>query len=495
MTAARRIKAGRGGHRMRYATIDVDSLPIEVHGHQEGSEYNGHYHARIFHPLVASLAETGDLVDMRLRKGNAHTAEGALAFILPLLDHVEEELCQVASVRIDAGFPEEELLSGLEGRGTPYVARVKNNAVLDRMAEPYLRRPRGRPPEEPRVWFHEMSYAAASWSHARRVVLVVLEREDDLFLHHFWLITNWSEAQMPAQSLLDLYRERGTAEGHFGELMSVLDPALSSSPRQKSHYRDQSPTVRTPPGDAFAQNEVILLLNALAYNVAHAARVLMEEATGQGWSLLRVRERLLRVAARVLIHGRRALLVINEASARLWNTLWSSSPPSASSRGDPTLPPELTGGASPPLDTCVLSTPSPPQTALRAATVTAVSHRHPHASSHRRSTSTSSERPAWAVGVNKVGSMEFMSLSLLRLTGGGVQGECARRGRTSGRRQPTRSKKRGGAEVTRNRVRILAVAAMSLLIPAQKAVAQACAFGQYTIDPPDDHSLHAGDRR
>ena len=47
VTAARRIKAGRGGHRMRYATLDVDSLPIEVHGHQEGSEYNGHYHARI----------------------------------------------------------------------------------------------------------------------------------------------------------------------------------------------------------------------------------------------------------------------------------------------------------------------------------------------------------------------------------------------------------------------------------------------------------------
>lgn len=36
--------------------------------------------------------------------------------------------------------------------------------------------------------------------------------------------------------------------------------------------------------------------------------------------------------------------------------------------------------------------------------------------------------------------------------------------------------------MTRVQFRILAVAAMSLLIPAQKAVAQACAFGQYTID-------------
>jgi len=323
VTAARRIKSGRGGHRMRYATLDVDSLPVEVHGHQDGSAYNGHYHARVYHPLVASLAETGDLVDMQLRKGNAHTADGALAFILSLIDRVEKELCQVASVRIDAGFPEEGLLGGLERRRTPYVARVRNNAVLDRMAEPYLCRPVGRPPNEPRTWFHEMTYAAESWSRQRRVVLVVLERADELFLHHFWLITNWAADQMPAADLLGLYRDRGTAEGHFGELMSVLDPALSSSPRQKSHYRHHAPTAKTPPGDAFAQNEAILLLNALAYNVAHAARVLIETATGEGWSLRRVRERVLRVAARVLVHGRRAILVINEVSAQLWNTLWS----------------------------------------------------------------------------------------------------------------------------------------------------------------------------
>ena len=32
---------------------------------------------------------------------------------------------------------------------------------------------------------------------------------------------------------------------------------------------------------AFANNEVRLLLNALAYNLVHAARVLMEQATGE----------------------------------------------------------------------------------------------------------------------------------------------------------------------------------------------------------------------
>jgi hypothetical protein len=124
---------------MRYLSIDVDSLPVEVHGHQPGSAHNGHYHARIYHPIVASVAETGDLLDLRLREGHVHTAEGALEFIEGLVDQVEKKLCQVAAVWMDAGFPEDHLLSALETRRTPYVARVKNNKVLDRMAQPHLK--------------------------------------------------------------------------------------------------------------------------------------------------------------------------------------------------------------------------------------------------------------------------------------------------------------------------------------------------------------------
>jgi len=320
--AARRIRGARRGHRFRYLTLDVDSLPIEVHGHQPGSEHNGHYHARIYHPLIASIAETGDLIDAQLREGNVHTATGSVEFLEPLLDRVERDLCQVAAVRMDAGFPEETLLHALEARGTPYVARVRNNAVLDRMAAPLLKRPVGRPPAAPRTWFHEQTYRAAPWSRARRVVLVVLERPDELFLHHFWLITNWTADQMDGAALLAMYRQRGTAEGHMGELMDVLAPALSSTPRPKGHYRGTAPTQRVAPGDAFAQNEVRLLLNVLAYQLVHTTRVLVETATQAGWSLRRVRERVLRVAARVLVHGRRATLVLGETAARLWRVLW-----------------------------------------------------------------------------------------------------------------------------------------------------------------------------
>jgi hypothetical protein len=320
---SRRLRAQQPkGEKLKQVTVDVDGLPVEVHGHQEGSAYNGHYGVRMYHPIVASLAETGDLLDVRLREGNVHSANGALEFIEQLLERVEKEVCEVAAVRLDAGFPEEKLLRKLEERGTPYVARVRNTSVLKKEAA-VPRFIHSGLPEEPGTFLYEGEYQAQGWSRPRRVVLVVQQTEGELFPNTFWLVTSWTKEQMPAEKLLAHYRERGTAEGHFGELMDVLAPALSSAPRPKSKYRGRQPVRRTDSIDAFANNEVRLLLNALAYNLVHAARVLMEQATGEGWGLRRVRERVLKVPARVLLHARRVVLVIARESATLWRKLWS----------------------------------------------------------------------------------------------------------------------------------------------------------------------------
>ena len=64
-----RIRAMNHGRLPKRLVIDLDSLPAEVHGRQPGSEWNGYYRARVYHPLVASVGETGDLLDVRLRKG------------------------------------------------------------------------------------------------------------------------------------------------------------------------------------------------------------------------------------------------------------------------------------------------------------------------------------------------------------------------------------------------------------------------------------------
>jgi len=134
-----------------------------------------------------------------------------------------------------------------------------------------------------------MAYQAKSWAKARRVVLVMVERP---------------------------------AEGHMDELMDVPDLALSSVPWHKRHYRGRRLRERESSVDAFAHNEVILLLNILAYEVVHAGWCLMEAATKEGWSLRRFRERVLRAAARVVVSGHRVTIVIGKAFARSWHQLW-----------------------------------------------------------------------------------------------------------------------------------------------------------------------------
>jgi hypothetical protein len=64
-----RLTSLKNGERPKQLTLDIDGLPIEVHGHQGGSAYHGLYGARIYSPLVASLAETGDMVGGLLREG------------------------------------------------------------------------------------------------------------------------------------------------------------------------------------------------------------------------------------------------------------------------------------------------------------------------------------------------------------------------------------------------------------------------------------------
>ena len=111
--------------------IDLDSLPAEVHGRQPGSEWNGYYRARVYHPLVASVGETGDLLDAKLRRGAAHTAEGGLGFIVGVLD---------LGLRGGRAVPGRILVARPAGRAGP----VEEPVVVVTPSEAPLPRPAGR---------------------------------------------------------------------------------------------------------------------------------------------------------------------------------------------------------------------------------------------------------------------------------------------------------------------------------------------------------------
>ena len=80
------------------------------------------------------------------------------------------------------------------------------------------------------------------------MVLVVRERPEELYPDHFWLLTSLSRKRYEAQELLAQYRKRGKAEGHMGELMDVLDPALSSASRPKNALSGEAVEVGSEAG-------------------------------------------------------------------------------------------------------------------------------------------------------------------------------------------------------------------------------------------------------
>jgi len=321
--------------RRQELTVDLDSLPIEVHGHQAGSAANGYYHMRCFHPLVVSW-EFGDFLGAMLREGNVHTSEKALTFIQRFLGWASQ-FAERIWLRMDAGFPSEPFLAGLEEKGYRYMARLKTNPRLERLSWPHVDRIADKAEPEDRFHTVELEYGADSWSRTRRVVLVIDERPTELLPHHFFIVTNASLEEVSGEELVERYRRRGNTEKDYGEWLNALDLSLSSTNRPKSTYRGVVPEQRSAPVDSFAVNEVMLLTSLLTANLMHAARTLGQRTGARLWGRESFRRHVLKAAGRVTRSSRYVTLWIAEKHADPWKLIAQGLRDLPRTRGSPTL--------------------------------------------------------------------------------------------------------------------------------------------------------------
>jgi hypothetical protein len=78
LTRAWAAGAGPGDGPM---TMDLDSTVCEVHGdHKQGAAY-GYTHTLGYHPLLATRADSGEVLHARQRTGRANTARGTARFV------------------------------------------------------------------------------------------------------------------------------------------------------------------------------------------------------------------------------------------------------------------------------------------------------------------------------------------------------------------------------------------------------------------------------
>jgi hypothetical protein len=93
-------------------TIDMDSTICEVHGHaKEGARF-GYTRVRGLHPLLATRADTGEVLHARMRKGSANSGRGAERFVNELIARVRRAgATGQLTLRADSGFWSAKLIA------------------------------------------------------------------------------------------------------------------------------------------------------------------------------------------------------------------------------------------------------------------------------------------------------------------------------------------------------------------------------------------------
>jgi len=202
--------------------------------------------------------------------------------------------------RADAAFANPEVYEHLEEHGFLYAIRLPSNAVLEKEIEPLLKRPVGRPPQKPIVWYHDFFYQAASWKCPRRVVAKVEWHQGELFPRVGFIVTNLSAKP---EGVVHFYNGRGTAEQWIKEGKYALHWTRLSCHR-------------------FVANRVRLHLFLLAYNLGNFLRRLTLPKAVREWSLRSVQLKLIKTGARLVRHARR--LVFQMAEVAVTRGVWAA---------------------------------------------------------------------------------------------------------------------------------------------------------------------------
>jgi hypothetical protein len=270
--------------------LDMDSSESPTYGEQEGSAYNGHFGCTCYHPLFV-FNQLGDVERCALRQGNVHSADGWRAVLEPVVARYRGTLKRLY-FRGDAAFANPEIYEFLEGEGIGYTIRLAANRVLQGRIGYLLKRPVGRPPHEVRRYFASFGYQAQSWKKSRRVVAKVEWHPGELYPRVGFIVTNLAR---PAERVIAFYNQRGTAEQWIKEGKGAIKWTRLSC--------------RT-----FAANAVRLQLHALAYNLGNFMRTLAMPKVAEPWSLTSLREKLIKIGAKVVSHGRYVIFQMAEVA-------------------------------------------------------------------------------------------------------------------------------------------------------------------------------------
>jgi hypothetical protein len=115
--------AGPGDGRL---VVDVDSFVGETFGRSKQGAAFGYTRVRGYHPILATRADTGEVLHIRLRKGSANTSRGFGRFLDELLARVERAgATGPRLLRADSGFWNKQTFDKLDRAGWQFSIGVR----------------------------------------------------------------------------------------------------------------------------------------------------------------------------------------------------------------------------------------------------------------------------------------------------------------------------------------------------------------------------------
>jgi len=112
-------------------TVDVDSTICETYGLAKQGGVFGHTKVRGYHPLLAAIAGTGDVVHCRLRGGNANSGRGAGGFLTETFNRLRNAgATGPVTLRADSGFYRHKVVDACRQADVRFSITVKLSKAL-----------------------------------------------------------------------------------------------------------------------------------------------------------------------------------------------------------------------------------------------------------------------------------------------------------------------------------------------------------------------------
>jgi len=133
LTRAWALGAGPG---MSPMTIDLDSTICEVHGKRKQGASYGYTKVLGFHPVLATRADTGEVLHLRFRKGSSNTQRGAQRFVREVVGRVRRAGASgELTLRADSGFHSQYVVRACQDHHVRYSITVRQNPSITRAIE------------------------------------------------------------------------------------------------------------------------------------------------------------------------------------------------------------------------------------------------------------------------------------------------------------------------------------------------------------------------